>query len=86
MKKLKILLFILCGIFFISIVFSFLAMHDIFNDYLSKKVLISENILENTERLPDWTECKGEWNVLQIDLIIRIVFLLVVIVGLIKSN
>jgi hypothetical protein len=61
----------------------FLATTDIFHDYVGTTVKARE-IVGNTDYLPDWTACKGEWLIVNIDYTIRIVFMILVSVVLLK--
>ncbi|MBN2545161.1 MAG: hypothetical protein JXB50_05140 [Spirochaetes bacterium] len=60
-----------------------MALTDIFHDYLSRRILISENI-GNIDKVPEWTNCKMEWTIVQIDFIIRMIIIAVVTIILIK--
>ena len=77
MKKILVLILIISIVSFIFTIFNFLASTDISHDYLSKKVLISENI--NTKTIPEWTDCKREWSILQIDFITTIILIALLI-------
>jgi hypothetical protein len=74
MKKTGLLFGIFSVVFSISSVFSYMAMHDIFHDYVSKKIVKSADI-------PLWTDCRGEWTVVRIDFIIRIIFLIILLIS-----
>jgi hypothetical protein len=82
MKNTLIAAILLSFISFISMFFYFLATTDIYHDYVSKKV-VSRGLLGNVGELPDWTNCKLEWGVLQIDLVIRIIFMILVTILLV---
>ena len=64
-----LMLIIIVGLF-ISLVVDFAALHDIHNEYLSRKIL---ETLEVTlpKKLPAWTENKGEWDYLTLSLIAK---------------
>jgi len=57
---------------------SYLAMHDIFRDYVSPRVLQEQTHLE-LGTLPEWTECRLEWRFVAIGfwivLLFQIIFL-----------
>ena len=80
MNKIKLLLIIIICISFISQFFSFLALDDIAQDYKSQKNLISEKITKEMIKIPEWTNCQHEWNILRIDFIIRIALISVITV------
>ena len=42
----------------------YLALHDIFGDYVSRRVLGAVGL--DTEPLPAWSACPGEWRVVAI--------------------
>lgn len=67
MKKLFILILVLSSISFVMMILDFLALTDIAHDYLSEKVLVSENIVGDIKILPEWTNCTLEWSMLKID-------------------
>ncbi len=83
MKKTLIVTLGLSVISFVFMIFYFLASTDIYHDYVSKTV-VSRGIISNVEKLPEWTNCKGEWLILQTDFIIRIIFMILIILVLIK--
>jgi len=53
----------------------FLALHDIKNDYVSSNVLDEFDI--NMTSLPQWTTTEGEWDLVTISFVARLLFLLV---------
>lgn len=83
MKKLLILTLALSIISIVFMIFFFLASTDIYHDYVGTTI-ISQGIISNIEKLPEWTICKAEWRILNIDYIIRFFFMLLVTVVLIK--
>jgi len=83
MKKTIILTFVLSVISFVWMIFYFLASTDIYHDYVSKTA-VSRSCTDCTDNLPSWSNCKMEWHVLQADFFIRILFMLVIMVVLIK--
>jgi len=79
MKKTNLILMILLAVFTVSTVLSYMALHDISHDYVSKKVIGQNDF-------PLWTDCAGEWIVVTIDFIIRIVLIIVIIITLIRDK
>jgi hypothetical protein len=51
----------------------FLALHDIGKDYLSSETL---EVLGISTALPAWTATEGEWQILTISFVLRVLFLL----------
>ena len=81
MKKKKaenIISIIMAIITIILLAGSYLALHDIFRDYVSPKVLQEQTHLE-FGTLPEWTECRLEWRFVAIGfwivLLFQIIFL-----------
>ena len=67
----RILLF-LTVVLFICLFFDFLALHDIYRDYASK--LVMNRFSANTaSSLPDWTNTSGEWSVIQVSYMIKLI-------------
>lgn len=83
MKKLLIVTLTLSIISVIFMIFYFLASSDIYHEYVGTTI-VSRGIISNVEKLPEWTTCKAEWRLVQIDLIIRFIFMLLVTVVLSK--
>jgi hypothetical protein len=80
MKKYQILIaftWILGLIVLILTIGEFLALHDISQDYVSKDVIKSLGTSLNL-RLPDWSETRLEWTLVQISLLSRLVFLVLI--------
>jgi hypothetical protein len=78
--QLTMILILLSLVLFLCIVFDFLALHDIYRDYVSKLVMNRFSpTISNT--LPNWTNTEGEWAIVQISLFIK--FLLIGITFLI---
>lgn len=48
---------------FLCLVGYYLALHDIFRDYVSREVLQNLRIA-SAEAIPQWTACAGEWRLL----------------------
>ncbi len=53
----------------------FLALHDIYNDYVSKDFVEILGLIVGSE-LPDWTATEGEWTLVQFSFWARVAFLL----------
>ena len=75
--------FVLSILVLLMILGDFLALADISSDYVSTKVLDSINV-DISDKLPDWSATKGEWTVLQISLLLKSIFMIVIIVALAK--
>lgn len=71
----RILLF-MTVVLFICLFFDFLALHDIYRDYASKLVM-NRFSPDTASSLPDWTNTRGEWSIVQVSYTIK-----VIIVGL----
>lgn len=72
MKNLKTIISVaslLCILVFLLTIADFLALHDIRNDYVSKKVLSSVTV-----DLPEWTNTTLEWQVVTISFVTRFFF------------
>jgi hypothetical protein len=61
-------------------IFHFLASSDIYRDYVGTRI-ISDGLISNTENLPAWTACKSEWWILQVDYIIRVIFMIIITIA-----
>jgi hypothetical protein len=85
MKKLLVFTLALSIISMALMVFHFLALTDIYHDYIGTSI-IARGIAGNIDKLPEWTSCKLEWRILCIDNIIRIIFMVGVTVVLIKLS
>ena len=59
-KPLNLLTLIMAIITIVLLAGSYLALHDIFQDYVSPRVLREQTWLE-FGTLPEWTECRLEW-------------------------
>jgi len=59
-KALNIITIIMAIITIVLLAGSYLALHDIFRDYVSPNVLQEQTRLE-LGSLPEWTECRLEW-------------------------
>ncbi len=76
MKKKHLLIKItigLCAFVFLLTLFDFLALHDIRNEYVSTRILNYLNITLPGD-LPDWTATKGEWDVVNVSFLSRLIF------------
>jgi len=80
MKKTYVLLIGVIIVSSVSLLFSYLALHDISRDYVSERVLISENITDSPEVLPEWIHCPIEWSLVEIDLFIRVIMLVALVI------
>ena len=60
---------------FLLTILDFLALHDIQNDYVSSEALTHLQI-STSAPLPAWTATQGEWQVVSVSLLVRILFLL----------
>ncbi len=65
-----ILLFMI--VLFACLLFDFLALHDIRNDYVSKLVM-SRFAVNSPIDLPDWTNTRGEWSIVQISYVVKLI-------------
>ena len=63
----------LCAFVFLLTLFDFLALHDIRNEYVSTRILNYLNITLSGD-LPDWTATKGEWDVVNVSFLSRLIF------------
>ncbi|MBU4331071.1 MAG: hypothetical protein ABIK95_10610 [Acidobacteriota bacterium] len=72
-QKIASVIKVLCVIGFLLTIFDFLALHDIFNEYVSLSILKSLNITLSGE-LPDWIATKGEWGIVRINYLFRFAF------------
>lgn len=80
MKKFQILIaftWILGLIVLILTLGDFFALHDISQDYVSKEVISSLGTNLNLP-LPDWSETRLEWTLVQISFLSRLVFLVLI--------
>jgi len=77
-KLLNLITLIMAIIAIVLLAGSYLALHDIFQDYVSPRVLQEQTGLE-LGTLPEWTECRLEWRFLVIGfwlvLLFQIIFL-----------
>ena len=55
---------------FLSLVFYFLALHDIYHDYASPEILSRAAITA----VPGWASCSLEWGILQAGFLLMIAF------------
>ncbi len=75
MKKMTVLALILSIVSAISMIFTFLALTDIAHDYVSPTVSAAQLPATTLSGLPEWTATRGEWAVVQVDYIIRLISL-----------
>ncbi len=73
---------VLCITTFVVTLGEYLALHDIWNDYVSEQV-VKNYTGEITLSLPDWTKTKLEWQMVNISGLIKIVYLIFSFVTLI---
>lgn len=75
---------VLC-IFMLSLIFlDAMAMSDIYHDYVSISVL--ESIPLNVSNLlPNWSKASGEWTMLVISLILKLLFTIFILIALAKT-
>jgi len=66
MKVVLLIAILLC----VLTILDYLALHDIYKDYVSKAVLISLNIVVPKE-LPAWTNTELEWSMVTINYIMK---------------
>ena len=55
---------------FITLALDFAALHDIHNEYVSKKILKTLDV-QLSKEIPDWTANKGEWDYLNLSLLFK---------------
>lgn len=67
------IVFGLCCFVFLLTLFDFLALHDIRNEYISTRILNHLNLTVSGD-LPDWTATKGEWDIVYVSFLSRVVF------------
>ncbi len=78
----KISLFLFVVAFALTIG-EFLALHDIWNDYVSVKVIESHRGI-NILNLPEWSETKLEWQMVNISALVQVLYLLFSLVTLVS--
>lgn len=71
---LTIVTLLLCIFVFVLTIGDYLALHDIWHDYVSQPILSSLDV-SLSAGLPDWTETRGEWRLVTISFLARVVFL-----------
>jgi hypothetical protein len=84
MKKTLIITLVLGIISFVLMILFFMASTDISHDYVSKTAVTSTGLATITDQLPEWTSCKGEWLILQTDFVVRLAFMVLITLILIK--
>lgn len=73
-KAFTIITLILSVFVFMLTLMDFAALHDINKDYVSQSILDYLKI-DTSQNLPEWTNTKGEWQVVTFSFIIRFLFL-----------
>lgn len=63
------MILILIGLF-VTLVLDFAALHDIHKEYLSKNILETLEV-QLSKEVPTWTENKGEWDYLNLSLLMK---------------
>jgi len=89
MKKILIAVLVLGVISSLLMIRFYFASVTIYQEFVNEKTLAYLNTLSSMENLPQWTTMHGLWIDLQIDYIIRFVFMIVitiVIIGLIYTT
>ena len=79
MHTITVFALIFCVLVFVLTLLDFSALHDIKQEYVSKKILDYLNITLSDE-LPDWTSTSGEWQIISISFYLRFIFFIVNIV------
>jgi hypothetical protein len=72
MNKLRVITIIFFIFQIITFLLSFLAHIDIGHDFLGSRLVISEV-------LPEWTKCRSEWLIVQIDFLVRTLFIFIAV-------
>jgi hypothetical protein len=80
-QKLITITLVICFFVFLMILFDMAAYHDIAKDYVSTSVLKSLD-LSLAGDLPDWTSTKGEWDLVNVSWLSRILFFVLNIIVL----
>jgi hypothetical protein len=76
MKKNRTLIYIiivLCAVGFLLTISDFLALTDIYHDFIGTRVQEQLGVTIGTD-LPEWTAAKGEWGLLRVGYIFRFLF------------
>jgi hypothetical protein len=79
------LLLVLAVVLLICILFDFLALHDIHNDYVSKAV-IDRFSASTSNSFPDWTNTTGEWSVVRLSFIVKLVAIAFTFIAIFASS
>lgn len=80
-NALVIAAFMLCIVVIGFTFLDFLALHDIRRDYVSQSILDHLKV-DVQAGLPDWTATPGEWSLVTISYVLRVVFLIINFVAL----
>jgi len=83
MKKLLLLSLLLWLISVALMIFGILATIDIYHDYVGTSI-VSAGMLNLGGDLPEWTSCRLEWLLFQIDWTVGLVFMLLISAILIR--
>ena len=67
---------------FVCLIGYYLALHDIFRDYVSPKVLQEQTGLTEAS-LPEWTECSQEWRFVQVSFWPMLAFHVLILISLV---
>ena len=81
-KAITIITLLFCILVFMFTILDFAALHDINKDYVSQYILDYLKI-DTSQKLPDWTATKGEWQVVSFSLYSRFLFFILNIAVLI---
>lgn len=84
MKKTLIAVLIFSVISSFFMVRFYLASVDIYQNYVNENTLIYLNSISDFENLPQWTTFKSLWHVIQIDYLVRFIFMIVIIWVIVK--
>ena len=90
MKRYHLLVQILVILSLLLLLFTYLdwaSLHDIAKDYVSLEILAYLGVTLQ-DSLPDWVHTRGEWTIVRVALIARILFFILtatVLVGLLKK-
>lgn len=71
-SKLTTILFALIIVLIASLLFDFLALHDISNDYVSTPVIRQFSSVP-ASNFPEWTKNSGEWSLIRWSLAVKLI-------------
>jgi len=66
------------------IIGDFMAYHDIANDYVSQEVMDAYQVTV-PDNWPEWASTKGEWALIQISMVLKTIFMILIVFFLSKS-